>query len=549
MTILLLPGTPGNCKDTLKSLAAQSQSLISDLATTVPLEPALLTETGFDPVVRDLRPAADRPNLDGCVGDWVALVTVGDQWPDGHLETVMAQCPDADVLYGDALLSRRGRATSRRVGELVPIPPPEGLLEGLIDINCIPRSATLVRRAAWDSVTPCAGVGDAWDLDLWLQLRTAGFRFRLVEESLPITEYAEPWPEGKRLRYLLGSIIAYRRITGLSGSLDDRARRRHNEALGDALIASRYQDLPRGDRLLLASLSEVWRSPKTLSGQLLATLFPTLLKRLRPELVNHRPRTSIMDFLAARPLHDCTCTVDSLCHQTPLVTIGISCYDYGRYLAGAITSALEQTYSPIEVIVLDDGSTDDTRDVAESFGTAVDYVRREHAGVAASYNALISMATGDYLLFLDADDELHPLYVQELLGAYCNAKAQDFLAFAYCQFQVFGRERRITRYRDFDVASLRTSNYVNSAALLRVEALHDVSFDAALDGLEDWDFFLTLADRGWRGQLVDLPLLRYRTHLDRPSRSDTIRSRERQRELRRSILAKHNQFDAANSQH
>lgn len=81
---------------------------------------------------------------------------------------------------------------------------------------------------------------------------------------------------------------------------------------------------------------------------------------------------------------------------------------------------------------------------------------------------------------------------------------------------------------------------MNSAALLRSGVLLDASFDPTLEGSEDWDFFLTLADHGWTGQLVDLPLLRYRTHNDGRSRNDRMQSRQRQRALLSSMGEKHN---------
>src|SRR5437899_3943833 len=85
------------------------------------------------------------------------------------------------------------------------------------------------------------------------------------------------------------------------------------------------------------------------------------------------------------------------------VSIVIVCYNQARYLREAIQSALAQTIADIEVLVVDDGSTDNTRDVALSF-SAVRYVHQENQGLAAARNTGIRETTSPYLLFLDADD-------------------------------------------------------------------------------------------------------------------------------------------------
>jgi glycosyltransferase involved in cell wall biosynthesis len=221
------------------------------------------------------------------------------------------------------------------------------------------------------------------------------------------------------------------------------------------------------------------------------------------------------------------------------VTIAIPCYNYGPYLAAAINSALGQTYPDIEIIVIDDGSTDETPTIIAEFGETVRSFRQDNAGVAAARNYAASVAKGEFIMFLDADDELHPIYVQELLGAFCDRREDDTLGFVYSQEQLFGRERRMTWFPKFDPTTLACGDYVNAAALLRSAVLRDASFDPALD-CEDWDFFLTLVDHGWTGDLVDLPLLRYRKHNDARSRSDVVqRWHERERALRSSLRAKH----------
>jgi glycosyltransferase involved in cell wall biosynthesis len=93
--------------------------------------------------------------------------------------------------------------------------------------------------------------------------------------------------------------------------------------------------------------------------------------------------------------------------KRPLVSVLIGVYNGAPYLQEAIESALTQTYEPLEVVVVDDGSTDGSGDIARSF-REVRYERQERAGNGAARNAAVRLAAGGLLAFLDADDRFVP---------------------------------------------------------------------------------------------------------------------------------------------
>ena len=93
---------------------------------------------------------------------------------------------------------------------------------------------------------------------------------------------------------------------------------------------------------------------------------------------------------------------------SPLVSVVVTNHDYGRYLGDAVESALAQTHEAVEVVVVDDGSTDDSRDVLRSFGSRVRALFQDCSGQAAAASAGFAACNGDVVLFLDADDVLLP---------------------------------------------------------------------------------------------------------------------------------------------
>lgn len=106
--------------------------------------------------------------------------------------------------------------------------------------------------------------------------------------------------------------------------------------------------------------------------------------------------------------------------KTPLVSIVINNYNYGRFLRDAIESAINQTYPNVEVIVVDDGSTDESREIIAQYaekGRVVPLLK-ENGGQASAFNAGFANAKGDIIIFLDADDVLLPEAAEEVVSAW-----------------------------------------------------------------------------------------------------------------------------------
>src|SRR5262249_9450860 len=101
-----------------------------------------------------------------------------------------------------------------------------------------------------------------------------------------------------------------------------------------------------------------------------------------------------------------------------LVTIIINNYNYAQYLRYAIDSALAQTYSPIQVIVVDDGSIDDSRQVIQEYRDTILPVFKSNGGQGSAFNTGLRHCSGDYVIFLDADDILLPHTVEHIVEVF-----------------------------------------------------------------------------------------------------------------------------------
>jgi glycosyltransferase involved in cell wall biosynthesis len=105
------------------------------------------------------------------------------------------------------------------------------------------------------------------------------------------------------------------------------------------------------------------------------------------------------------------------CSAEPLVSILINNYNYGHFLAKAIDSALSQTYANVEVIVVDDGSTDDSREILASYGDRIHPILQSNGGQASSFNAGFAACRGEIICLLDADDWFLPHKAERVVAA------------------------------------------------------------------------------------------------------------------------------------
>ncbi|HYC23087.1 MAG TPA: glycosyltransferase [Candidatus Bathyarchaeia archaeon] len=200
----------------------------------------------------------------------------------------------------------------------------------------------------------------------------------------------------------------------------------------------------------------------------------------------------------------------------PRVSVIVTCYNYGRYLAEAVVSVLAQTYRDHEIIIVDDGSTDDTPGVVaqlvDAYGQrGVRALRQANSGQPAlARNRGIAEARGEYVLCLDADDLIAPTMLEECV----RLLDQDpSVAIAYTDRRDFDGVSGVVQAGEYDFARLRFANHLSYCALFRKQVWQAVGgFRSNVKGVEDWDFWVAAGARGYFGRRIPQALFCYRRH-------------------------------------
>jgi glycosyltransferase involved in cell wall biosynthesis len=200
----------------------------------------------------------------------------------------------------------------------------------------------------------------------------------------------------------------------------------------------------------------------------------------------------------------------------PSFTVVIAAYQAATTIGEAVASALGQTAPPHQVVVCDDGSSDDLAAALAPFAGRLTVVTQAHAGTAAAKNTALAHATGDFVAILDADDVFAPRRL-ELLGALAAARPDLDVVASDAWFEDGGTVTgRFYDWRPFPVADQRRAIlewcFVTTPAVRRSRLEAIGGFDPAVRHGSDWDCWLRLVLGGSRVGAVGEPLLRYRRH-------------------------------------
>ncbi|GAK93159.1 glycosyltransferase [Nonlabens ulvanivorans] len=220
-------------------------------------------------------------------------------------------------------------------------------------------------------------------------------------------------------------------------------------------------------------------------------------------------------------------------------TVVIPCYNDGPYINQAVNSVLKQSLLPEKIIIIDDGSQEDTLDVLrkiESPLVEIDY--QENSGVCSARNRAIEMAATDYILTLDADDYFEPTFLEK---AHAIISTQEDIAAVCCYYQRFNKSKlvgEVVKPLGGSVENFLVQNNGLGNALFRKSCWEEVNgYDMSFDkGYEDWDFWISMLKNGWKMYVIPELLFKYRI---KETSRDQSASSQHDQELKLKIYNKH----------
>lgn len=222
-----------------------------------------------------------------------------------------------------------------------------------------------------------------------------------------------------------------------------------------------------------------------------------------------------------------------MAEKKPLVSVILPVYNGREHIRSTLESVFNQSYGDLEVIVVDDGSTDGTIDELENFKNKSNFqiLRQENQGAPRARNNGAALAKGDFLLFVDADTILYPQCVEKMVETLVSHPSASY---AYCDYKMTGWREGFHKAQPFDAELLRNTNYISCTSLIRKE--HFPGWDPKIKGLQDWDLWLTMLDNGHSGVYIPEVLF------EAIQREDSITGswvRNHWSEAVSSVLAKH----------
>ena len=187
--------------------------------------------------------------------------------------------------------------------------------------------------------------------------------------------------------------------------------------------------------------------------------------------------------------------------NNPLVTVIIPTFNCEEYICEAIDSVLAQRYSEIEILVIDDGSIDNTKEVINSYieKKQIKYIFQENKGLAGARNTGLRQARGKYLQFLDSDDIIDDNKIAKQVK-FLEENEEIFAVYSDTNYFRNTKDKIIENYRKFEEISGDILNKMIAGNFIPVNAVLlrkiDNRFDEDLTVLEDWDFWLRLCLEG-----------------------------------------------------
>ena len=221
-----------------------------------------------------------------------------------------------------------------------------------------------------------------------------------------------------------------------------------------------------------------------------------------------------------------------------LISIIIPCYNDAEFIEQAVDSALSQTHSHKEIIVVDDGSNKETKQVLQNLEHKIDIlITQDNSGQSNARNNGIEQAKGNYILVLDSDDYFENTFCSKALGLF-NNNSDIKLVTCYANL-VFEKTANnyVYKPKGGTIECFLTSNSALGSAMFKKEDWNSCGgYDETMrEGLEDWEFYIRLLSQGGRAEVIKEPLYNYRKR----ENTTTSKANQAKYDLFKFIYTKH----------
>ena len=197
--------------------------------------------------------------------------------------------------------------------------------------------------------------------------------------------------------------------------------------------------------------------------------------------------------------------------KLPIISVVITNYNYGKFLNKSIRSVIAQTYKNIEIILIDDCSTDNSKDIYEEFNKKIKIIEhKKNKGIVETRNEAIDIIKGDFLCFLDADDYFDNDYIENLYQVLIENEADV----VYPNWRLFGNTNEKFIFDEFDEKKLQLQEiHITPSSLVRKSGIKNLRFESKKVA-EDWDFFVRLSLSGAKFKVADNVFINYQIKSD-----------------------------------
>lgn len=194
--------------------------------------------------------------------------------------------------------------------------------------------------------------------------------------------------------------------------------------------------------------------------------------------------------------------------KSPLISIIITFYNLAPYVKQAIKSCFRQDYSNIEIILINDGSTDlesikTLNQLKAKYASKINFIDQPNRGVAAARNRAIKTSKGELICCLDADDILNPTYISQAVNL---LQSDPKIGIVGSWTKTFGTSTYLWKTKEADLASIIAENSLPISSVFRKKCWQQVKgYDTKMSGYQDWDFWISIIEKAGTPKLSPNP--------------------------------------------